>query len=218
MTTSLPSELATLASPDWLLAGIDTAHDRFQFARVSRKTYRDSAFLDHRIQPRPEELRSVSGEDVDRVLAECDPSPAGWVFHTAFCCSTLLAQCLEVGDRTLVLREPVVLSRLAAESRTPADTAGEEVRRRVLRLVERTYGDEIVIVKPSNYANALLHEMLVDGPGATGPRRCVLLGSSLNAVVAAEEAGRGGTTAGVVHRGADDRLGLRRPRRSACTR
>lgn len=176
----LPAELQELTNPDWLLAGFDPAHDVYQFARVSRATYRDSAFLDHRIQPRPDAVRSAGGAEIDRMLAAVAPSPAAWIFHTAFCGSTLLASCLDHEGRTLVLREPGVLSRLAAHTRAPADTVPPARKRRVLALVERRYEDEAVVIKPSNYANALLADVLARNDA---PRRCLLLGSGLKGLL-----------------------------------
>ncbi|MEJ8569499.1 hypothetical protein [Elongatibacter sediminis] len=169
--------------PEWLLAGIDPAHDAFQFAAVSRATYRDSAFLDHRIRPRPAEVRTVAGEAVDRALASAPPPPAGWIFHTAFCCSTLLAHCLDHPERTLVLREPAVLSRLAALCRESAAAVDTTLLQRVICLSERPFAGERVVVKPSNYANALL-PALATGPGKDDtPRSCVLMSCSLRALL-----------------------------------
>ena len=171
--------LADLERPDWLLAGFDAAHDVYQFARISQRTYRDSAFLDHRIRPRPEEIRTLMGTEVDRLLAAARPEPAGWIVHTAFCCSTLLAFCLDHEGQTLVLREPAVLSRLAATWRQPAPRRDTRLADRVLRLAERRYGSEHVIVKPSNYANALLPVLLAPRPDGRETRRCLLLSCAL---------------------------------------
>ena len=168
----LPAGLAGLASPDWMLAGFDPEHDVYQFARVSKATYRGSAFLDHRIRPLPDAVRSLPGKEVDVLLRCVAPQPAGWIFHTAFCASTLLATCLDDEGRTLVLREPAVLSRLAAFERRTGAGGNSAARRRVLALTERSYPAERVIVKPSNYANALLGSVLGLAHDGEPPRRC----------------------------------------------
>lgn len=179
------TDLARIADggPDWLLAGVEPEHDRYAFARVSRATYRDSAFLDHRIRPVPTEVCSLSGAKVDRLLTAHPPRPAGWIFHTAFCCSTLLAHCLDHPGRTLVLREPAVLSRLAARLRPDGPGAGPDVRRRTLALMERGYGEAPVVIKPSNYANALLPEVGAPGRPAAAARPIVLMSCGLKPLI-----------------------------------
>lgn len=162
-----------LQSPDWLLAGVDAGGARFHFARVTRETYRRSAFLDHRIEPRPQEVASATAAEIDRLPHT--GQPAGYVLHTAFCCSTLLARCLDHPGRTLVLREPLVLSHLAGARRERQPWAGEAARR-ALRLLDRAYAGERVLVKPSNFANALAPDLLT-APG----RRIVLLSCGLKA-------------------------------------
>ncbi|MGH8035482.1 MAG: hypothetical protein ACREO9_09665, partial [Lysobacterales bacterium] len=106
-----------LANPDWLLAGFDEQHELFQFAKVSRQTYFSSSFLDHRIVPMPEQVLTATGAEVDAVLRGRKHPPGAMIFHTAFCASTLLASCLDHPSRTLVLREPMVLTHLARRVR-----------------------------------------------------------------------------------------------------
>lgn len=174
-----------LHSPDWLLAGFDANREIFQFARVSRQTYVQSAFLDHRIQPRPEETLSVGADEVDTVIRQMDSNPAACLFHTAFCASTLLATCLQQNPGVLVLREPLVLSRLADLSRgvASADEAFGHLQWRILRLLDRTYGQDPVVIKPSNYANTLIPAYLSGEPEGSVKRRCVLLSSGLNSLL-----------------------------------
>ena len=110
-------DLKSLVSPDWLLAGFDAQKDRYHLAKVSRETYRVSSFLDHRIHPLPTETLSITGQQIDEVLQFVAVPPANWIFHSGFCCSTLLASCLDHPGNTLVLREPKALSLLAQVTR-----------------------------------------------------------------------------------------------------
>jgi len=173
---------AELAGPDWLLAGFDEERELFQFARVSRGTYRDSAFLDHRIEPMPEQVITVTRTEVDAVLHELQPCPAGYIFHTAFCASTLLASCLDHPARTLVLREPMVLTHLARRVR---DSGSGEMRglhrltTRVIRLLDRGYPPERVLIKPSNFANSLASGILNGVPPGVGSHKFVVLSNGL---------------------------------------
>lgn len=173
---------AELASPDWFLAGFDAERELFQFARVSRQTYHESSFLDHRIEPMPEQVITVAGADVDAVLQEFQPPPAAYIFHTAFCGSTLLASCLDHPAHTLVLREPMVLTHLGRrvrDTRSGGTSGLHRLVNRVAGLLDRSYPPERVLIKPSNFANSLVSGLL-DGavPGA-GSRKCVALSNGL---------------------------------------
>ncbi len=179
-----------LRSPDWLLAGFEIdpgvpGQGRYHFAQVTRQTYHDSSFLDHRIQPMPTAKVTMSGDQVDEILAPLPGKGSAWVFHTGFCCSTLLASCLDHPGRTLVLREPLVLSRLAHVQRNMTDAGSETLQagsRRVIGLCERSYPAETVLVKPSNFANRLMDELFPYGRHQLH-RKAVLMTSSLESLL-----------------------------------
>ena len=175
-----------LASPDWLLAGFDEARELFQFARVSRQSYYDSSFLDHRIKPMPRRVATATGSEIDSTLATLASRPAAYVFHTAFCASTLLAFCLDHPSRTLVLREPKVLVRLAGLQRdipSPDSVPRGLLKQRVFGMLDRSYAGESVVIKPSNYANALLRDVLNQRTGAGEQHRCIMLSNGLRSLV-----------------------------------
>jgi hypothetical protein len=184
------ADLIDLASPDWLLAGFDYARELFQFARVSRQTYRDSSFLDHRIKPMPQHVTTATGIEVDLTLAKLGAKlgsrPAGYVFHTAFCASTLLALCLDHPSRTLVLREPKVLARLGGLRRdTPSagSVQMDRLKRRVFGLLDRNYAEEVVVIKPSNFANSLVQDVLDERSRAGAQHQCLLLSNGLRNLI-----------------------------------
>ena len=167
---------AIVSSPDWLLAGFDPDSEQLSFARVSRDTYLDSSFLDHRISPMPTQVQSVSLTQTIELLNKAAPAAAaGFILHSAFTGSTLLAACLNQPGRALVLKEPLVLSRLAGYYRV-WQAAGQLDQRAsliatVIHLLERRYQqNEPVVIKPSNFANALSRRIL-----ELAPRRPVLL-------------------------------------------
>jgi hypothetical protein len=179
MTADLDTE--QLATPDWLLAGFDAQNDRYHLARVSRETYHSSSFLDHRIQPLPKETRSLSGNEVDAVLRHVEVPRTAWIFHTGFCCSTLLASCLDHPGSSLVLREPKVLSLLAQAARQNK-AGGPLVHQRVIGMCERSYPGEALLLKLSNFANSLIGELM--SPKVREPqRRAVLMSCSLESLL-----------------------------------
>ncbi len=177
-----------LSSPDWLLAGFDMQQDRYHFARVNRESYKASSFLDHRIQPKPTETTSLSGIEVDAVLQHQPVAQSAWIFHTGFCCSTLLASCLDHLGSTLVLREPLVLSRLAQVVR---DTSSGDkpdagaLTENVIALCERSYPDERLLIKPSNFANILMTGLMshVSSRRQQAGRKAILMSCSLDALL-----------------------------------
>ena len=106
-------------------------------------------------------------------------APLHFIFHTSFCCSTLLAKALEVPGVSEILLEPNVLVDVA-EREAPADAE----LALALRLLARPFdpGDKL-IVKPSNFGNRVLEQALAQRPES----RAVLLysdaGTFLRAVV-----------------------------------
>ena len=179
-------DLIHLTSPDWLLAGFDEGRELFQFARVSRQTYRDSSFLDHRIKPLPERVATATGSEVDLTLGKLAGRRAAYVFHTAFCASTLLALCLDHPGRTLVLREPKVLARLGALLRDTPSSGSVQMgllKQRVFGLLDRSYAGEAVVIKPSNFANSLVQDVLDERSGAGAQHQCLLLSNGLRNLI-----------------------------------
>jgi hypothetical protein len=98
--------------------------------------------------------------------AAAGQAPLHFIFHTSFCCSTLLAKALGVRGVSEVLMEPNVLVDIAER---PIRNVDLEL---ALRLIERPLepGDKI-IVKPSNFANRVLEPALAVRPES----RAVLL-------------------------------------------
>jgi hypothetical protein len=146
-------DLDVLRDPAWFLHRLDTERDAAIFIKTSRRALSDAAFLDpswdrgqtpRRVVPLSL-LKSFQGER---------PAPAV-LWHSAFCCSTLIAGCLDAAGICLALREPAALPDLdTAWRRCDAD---EETVAAVLGLLGRGFTpDERVAIKPSNGANALL--------------------------------------------------------------
>ena len=131
-------------------------------------------------------MTTAIGSEVDLTLGKLAGRPAAYVFHTAFCASTLLALCLDHPGRTLVLREPKVLARLGALQRdTPSagSVQMERLKQRVFGLLDRSYEGEAVVIKPSNFANSLLQDVLDERSGAGAQHQCLLLSNGLHSLI-----------------------------------
>lgn len=100
--------------------------------------------------------------------------PPAWVvsprylFHTAFCGSTLLARVLTDAPRTVVLKEPDVLLQISSRSlRVDAGHVDKLLSDSLAALSQPWVDGGVVIIKPTNSVNRLLPEILRCRPGKT---------------------------------------------------
>jgi hypothetical protein len=130
------------------------------FVRAERDELARQPFLDHRWK---QEALLRRQADLEAIAAELPGGPAprlDFIWHTSFCCSTLLARALDLPGKCLALSEPLVLVSIADAKRTAALDQGWQVSRLpdvILRLLARPEArGSRVLVKPSNFANILL--------------------------------------------------------------
>ncbi len=156
-----------LRSPSWLLHRIDVAAGRLIFLPVARSTLASASFLDGR---RPLAEGAAASCTIDEALAAAaeagPPGPDRFLFHMSFCGSSLLARILDRPARAFVLREPNALVDLAdwkaaqeREGRADARFA-PIVALTCASLRARWRRDEPVLIKPSNWVNNILPELL----------------------------------------------------------
>jgi hypothetical protein len=176
----------------WLPHFYEPARDTLTFAYAPRRVRDEFVFLDPRFMQDVPLSEPIALDDLD---AAAPPARAGslhFIFHSAFCCSTLLARALEIPGASSSLREPVVLAGLnEAFLGRPRNDASRRALRLVLQLLSRPLdGREIQIVKPSNIANPLAREALALRPDG----RAILLYSDLEdflvSILSKGEAGR----------------------------
>jgi len=103
------------------------------------------------------------------MLTELNGNPAlgenipalNFIWHTGFCCSTLLARAITVRRHNLSLCEPKILADLADVKRAGMfllDRALAELPRTAFRLLARSGGNAQTTIKPAPAANYLLPE------------------------------------------------------------
>lgn len=147
-----------------LLRSIDPGSRVCDFLRVDRATLSRTAFHDHRLGTRGS-LR-VSAADAAVLAASTSQPRVNYIFHTAFCGSTLLARCLDIPGSILSIREPEVLMELANHKRMKRFGMGVAGNRHeILDLSARLLGasgdvEEKVVIKPTNAVNNLAVDML----------------------------------------------------------
>lgn len=161
-----PNAAAIAGDPIWLAHRYDPVGDAVHFVRATRDDHRAATFL-------TDEYLSAAGAPRpmrrDAALAGSPrPAPIHFVFHSAYCCSTLLARAFDIEGVSMGLKEPVILNDLSGWKHRGAEPARiAEVLDSALRLLARPFAPgETVIVKPSNLINSFAPAMLAMRPDA----------------------------------------------------
>ena len=166
-----PDQIA--ADPHWLPHRIDPARREVGFVRFSRAELEDRAFLANQ---RGQEEAWLSFDSVT-AMRPAAPLPGRFIFHSGFCRSTLLLQALCGSGRALGLNEPEILNGLARLPDQDPPLLGA-----ILALLLRPHPErEAVIIKPSNFPNRLIPQIMKLLPEA----RAVILTNTLPAFLQA---------------------------------
>ena len=168
---------------DWLPYEYDVRADTLVFAHLPREAQRRAVFLDPRFLARapksdPAPLASLPTEAIREQNGKLH-----FIFHTAFCCSTLLTRALDVPGVSMGVKEPSVLVGFARHFGTGRRTPGAlSALSTTLDLLSRplTPG-ETQIIKPSNTTNHIIPTILHARPDA----KALILYSSLDAFLRA---------------------------------
>jgi len=155
-----------LGDASYLAHRYDEANDAFRFLSVPRDVHRQCTFITDEHLPNIEQFKAISNSD----LAGASPAtaPVHFIFHSAYCCSTMLARAFDIEGVSMGLKEPVVLNDMIGWRRRGADPVKQkQVMEQSLTLLSRPFGeDRTVIIKPSNICNPLAIEMLRMRPEA----------------------------------------------------
>lgn len=166
--------------PQWLPHTYDTTGAMLTSVFVPRDQHSKLMFLsDEHFEDRFPKVAQPAGA-VATEVAEAAKAPIHFIFHTAFCCSTLMLKALDIPGRTFGINEPDVLINLANRFIRRDDLPNRERLRLVLRLLQRPFGaGETMIVKPTNFANRLIAPVLETSPHS----RAVLLYSDVRTLL-----------------------------------
>jgi hypothetical protein len=161
----IPDTLTDLiGNPAWLAHRYDPGHDAFHFRWVDRDRHAATTFL-------TEEALVDAPGPIPVARADTAPpvtTPLHFIFHSAYCCSTMLARAFDAPGTSMALKEPLLLNDMVGWRRRGGEPARvAEVLDRALALLARPFAPgEAVVVKPSNVVNALAPVILALRPEA----------------------------------------------------
>ena len=163
--------------PNWLPHSYDPQRKALNFAYLDRRARAEATFLDARHIPNPTWSGFAPVERLPEDAVNAARGPLHFIFHTSFCCSTLLARAFDQPGASMGLKEPAVLGQFARDLSTGRSAPGAiRALETTLHLLSRPLQpNETQIVKPSNVFNALIPQMMHLRPDA----KAILLYSPL---------------------------------------
>ena len=177
-----PSAREVALDPRWLPHTYDLTGSMLTSVLVPREKHSELMFLSDEHFAGQYRKATHPAAEIAAAAREAPQAPMHFIFHTAFCCSTLMLKALDVPGRTFGLKEPDVLINLANRFIRSDDAANRERLRLVLWLLARPFEKgETTIVKPTNFANRLALPALETLPES----RAVLLYSDVRTLLTA---------------------------------
>lgn len=157
---------AVASDPCWLADRYDPGHDAVHFRRVERDAHRKATFLTPEYLG--EETSPIVVRRADALAAVERSAPVHFIFHSAYCCSTLLARAFDIPGAAMGLKEPLILNDMVGwRHRGGEPRRIGEVLDGALTLLSRPFGEgEAIIIKPSNLCNGLAEAMMALRPAA----------------------------------------------------
>jgi len=158
-------------SPDLFPARFNFFEKKAWFVKMSPRWYSESVFLD------PARIRGTcvilsEFERLQQMTQGIAWQPSAYIFHTAFCGSTLMAQALDAVFNCLPLREPEVLGNLQVYINSQATGSAQKSEQepeqennawldRILLLLSRRYEpDQAAVIKANDFANQMMIKLL----------------------------------------------------------
>ena len=162
---SVPTDRPQLA-PEWLAHRYDETHDAIHMIEAPRALRKSVPFLIDEHLPGAETPMVLTRDDV--LSAAPAPAPVHFIFHSAYCCSTLLANAFDHAGLASSLKEPQLLADMVGWRQRGGDPQRiGAVLDQSLTLLARPFEvGEAVVIKPSNVVNGLAQAMMSIRPEA----------------------------------------------------
>lgn len=146
---------AALRDGSLLAHRYDEASDSFLMRPVSREAHDAATFITDEYLGAQENLVAIGRAQAMKAVRR--DNNLHFIFHSAFCASTMLARGFNLPGQSMGLKEPVLLNDIVGYRRRGAPPAAVAERTdHALHMLARPFGaDSAIIVKPSNVFNAL---------------------------------------------------------------
>lgn len=145
----------------WLAHRYDETQDAVHFLRLSREDHQRVTFLtDAEIGDAPKVVLARA-DCLAAAQALAPPTPR-FIFHSAYCCSTLLARAFDVPGTAMGIKEPQILNDVIGLRLRGGDPRQVAAALDVaLWLLARPLASgEVNVIKPSNLANPMIPAIL----------------------------------------------------------
>ena len=142
----------------WYPDAIDARSGMVRLCQTGRAAIAAAAFLDERWDRTGLPVRQ---ERIDALRPAGQPVPMVFIWHSAFCCSTLLARCLDRPGANFSLKEPAALMEVANIKRMQGEAAAQGWLQRLLPVLgQAPAGEGHVTIKPTNTVNNLIGDVM----------------------------------------------------------
>ena len=170
--TSAVQAAVDFADPRWFPVDLDPVTPRLAMLRIDEALVSGATFMDNRLDV---DFRASTPVALSALPGLPAPPRAAWLFHTSFCCSTLLARALQDTPACMVYREPLVLRRLS-DARDQGLVVTHWMAPTTRLLFRPWHEGGAVVVKPTHAALNIAADLLAATPGS----RAIALLSSLD--------------------------------------
>lgn len=155
-----------MLAPEWLAHRYDETHDVIHLVEATRALRQSVPFLMDAHLPGAATPLVLRREEA--VSAVPNPAPVHFIFHSAYCCSTLLANAFDRPGLASSLKEPQLLADMVGwRHRGGQPQRVGAVLDQSLTLLARPFeAGESMVIKPSNVVNGLAQAMMNVRPQA----------------------------------------------------
>jgi hypothetical protein len=175
----------------WFAHRYDPQADAVHFVHLTREAHRKATFLTDEYLPAGLPMTVVKRQAViDRMAPVKAPH---FIFHSAFCCSTVLARAFDIPGVAMGLKEPPVFNDIVGwrhRGGGPPARIAQVVDHAAMLLARPLSSGETTIIKPSNVANGLARGILAMRGGTKALLLYAPLGIYLRSIAKKEMTGR----------------------------